>query len=339
LIGISLEECKRLLGNVVETYSCEGRTESLEFHWAENQIVVTPVNDVILSVHLYQKTPFDFPAVLENLSGHTDWVRDFLGKAEVTNQFPGYAPHHPNHSYYQSADGNCVAMNRLFTMLGDWPYRLEIVTADFQERLKALPSKYDLIKPPPQQPFFFFQNRRFEAELGKTGEFDHFFGHSHNLTVQRSPPRGKLHQVVNLDLRDPALGMTIPGLTRLPLLYCFCFETGLVEYDLLADDQVRITRLDEGSFSDDCPYADYPNHFPKHSIIIGGFQECPLDKFGADVWQGIPSGEEKNFICIVPPSPLYGVHLWDEDSDCDWVHVKFFVDLKSRHVTAYNECD
>ena len=86
LIGMSLEECKRLLGEVAKTYSCEGRTDDLEFIVGEDEIVVTPVNDLVLRVHLYRRTPFvDVLEVLERVSGYTGWSQDFGRSIEVTS--------------------------------------------------------------------------------------------------------------------------------------------------------------------------------------------------------------------------------------------------------------
>lgn len=340
LIGINEEECRRLLGEVVETYSCEGRTEQLEFVSGNRRFVVTPVHDVIVSVTIYMTAPpSDLPRLFAAVSGHEGWMTDGFLNTEITSQFPGVIAGHPHHTFYRSSDGKCYGLSTRFTMFRDDDYRVHIVTSDFQERLKSLPSKYDEVKPAPNQPFFFFQNRRFEVQIGMVSQFAHFFGHAENLTIQKRPLKGSLHQLVNLDLRDPELGVKIAGLTRLPLLYCFQFETGLLEYDILANDQIRITHLDEEGFGEEWPYENYPEYFPKQPFAIGNQADSSLEAFGRDVWQGVEGKEKDKFICIVPPSPLYQVHLWDEDSDFDHIHVKFFVDASTRHVTVYNECD
>jgi hypothetical protein len=189
------------------------------------------------------------------------------------------------------------------------------------------------------QPYFFYHNRRFTGRIGQAGKFDHFFGHTGAVKFQNPPLKGHLHELISLDLRDPELHLQIEGLTRLPLLYCFQFESGLLEYDLLADNRIKITTLDEKSFDAKWPYPDYPEKFPKLPFTVADSTASTLEEFAKDVWQGIPRSERNKFICIVPASNLYTVHLWEDHSNFDHISIKFFVDPLKRKVVVYNECD
>lgn len=339
LLGITMQDCKSLLGEVVEKYSYQGRTEDIEFKGPEGAITVVPIHDRIAFVGIYLSAPpNDLLGLLRSFSGTPDWVQDETKSPRVTNQFPGYMPDAPFFSYYESRDGRYYAMLKSGLLIGS-PYIVTIVASDFQEQLLALPSKYDQIVMPPKQPFFFFGNHRFSAEIGKSGEFDHFVGHSDELAIQRRPAKGTLHQLVSLDLRDPKLGLAVAGLSRLPLLYGFQFESGRLEYDVLADNQIRITHLDEDSFQDDWPYPDYPTTFPKIDFSLTNPEQSSLESFAGDVWQGIRESDRDKFICIVPPSPLFNAHLWRPEDHGDDIHVKIFFDPLKRQVVAYNECD
>ena len=178
-------------------------------------------------------------------------------------------------------------------------------------------------------PYFFYHNRRFDGQIGQRGKYDHFFGHGGTVRIQNPPSKGSLHELINLDLRDPNLQLHIEGLTRLPLLYCFQFEDGLLEYDLLPDNQIKLTKLKEKSFDAKWPYPDYPTQFPKLPFRTSDPTASTLDDFAKDVWQGVPPSEKDKFICVVPPSNLYNVHLWEDDSNFDHISIKFFVDPPS----------
>ena len=339
LLGITIEDCKGLFGEIIKTYSCQGRTEEIEFNGSDGFITVIPIRDKIMSASIdLPALPSDLMSLLQRYSGSSGWVQDETKNPRVTNQFPGYMPDAPNFTYYESQNRLYYAMLK-FGFLKVSPYILTIVTSDFQEQLQSLPSKYDQIVSPPTQPFFFSQDHRFNAEIGKAEEFDHFVGHSDDLTIQRRLQKGTLHQLVNLDLRDPKLGLTVAGLSRLPILYGFQFESGRLEYDVLADNQIRVTHLDEDSFQDDWPYPGYPRLFPKISFSLTNPEESSLESFAENVWQGIRASERDKFICIVPPSPLFEAHLWRPEDHDDDVHVKVFFDPSNRHVVAYNECD
>ena len=339
LLGISMEDCKNLLGETVQKYSYQGRTEEIEYKGPDGAITVVPIHGRIVFVGLHFSAPPDnLLDLLQNVSGSSDWVEDESKTSRITDQFPGYISDAPAFKYFESGDGRYYAMAKV-GFLKVSPYIVTILASDFQAQLLELPSKYDQIARPPQQPFFFYGSRRFGAEIGKSGEFEHFVGHSDELVIQRRPAKGTLHQLVNLDLRDPRLGLSVPGLSRLPLVYSFQFESGRVEYDVLADNQIRVTHLNEETFQADFLYADYPRTFPKTGCSLTKPEVSTLESFAADVWQGIRESEKDKFICVVPPSPLFDVHLWRPDDHGDDIHVKFFFDPLSRHVAAYNECD
>jgi hypothetical protein len=192
-----------------------------------------------------------------------------------------------------------------------------------------------------KRPFFFFRNRRFAARIGHVGEFDHFFGHSEDLILQKEPAVGYLHQLITLDLRDPSVGLQIEGLNFLPLLYGFQFDGCQLEYSLVSDNAISILKLDENRFDKSWPYSDYPARFPKIPFSLNSIEDCTLEEFEQDLWQGVSRTVHKDkFICVVPPNPsLYKVNLWEKEREYEYVNVKFFVDPLKRHVFVENETD
>jgi hypothetical protein len=191
----------------------------------------------------------------------------------------------------------------------------------------------------PNKPFFYYAQTSFEGQVGQKGNFDHWFGHTGTFKIVNPPSKGKLHQVLELDLKDPAFSFIKCGLDKLPLLYCFQFEDGCLEYDILPDRKIRITKLDEDSYDREWPYEGYPKRFKKIPLKISDPNETTIEEFRTKVWQGITPEESAKFIAVVPPSSLYNFNLWEEDSNFDHIHVKFFFDPNTNSVKVSNACD
>ncbi len=189
------------------------------------------------------------------------------------------------------------------------------------------------------QPFFYYGGFRTEARMGEISHYSHWFGDVLPYSITNAPSQGGLHQVLNLDLSDPALRLEGCGLARLPLIYGFQFQYGELEYVILENGNIEIIELDEEGFDSSWPYAGYPSVFPKQSFRLIEPIQSSFDEFQKDVWQWLDPQESEKFVAIVPPSALYPVRLWEEESDFDHIHVKFFFDVKNRHVRVYNECD
>lgn len=189
-------------------------------------------------------------------------------------------------------------------------------------------------------PFFYFRGQRFEAVIGTSGEYDHWFGSAGDFKVN-GQPKGKrgIHQLMTLDLRDPIISNIFSGIDRLPLFYGFHYESGHLEYAIADSRSITITDLDESSYSIDWPYPEYPAEFPVIPFTLTSPSRCSLETFEEDVWQHVDRRFADHFIAIIPPSDAYGVNLWDKKSNCDFVHVKCFIDPSSNHAVVYNECD
>ncbi|OWK38316.1 hypothetical protein FRUB_07436 [Fimbriiglobus ruber] len=70
----------------------------------------------------------------------------------------------------------------------------------------------------------------------------------------------------DLDLSDPDLGITIPGLTRLTTYYPFCTTLGRFDYRLLSDDRIEPIALSDNPLTPDVDSvavfdAQYANGF------------------------------------------------------------------------------
>lgn len=189
-------------------------------------------------------------------------------------------------------------------------------------------------------PFFFYRGRRFEAVIGTSDDYRHAFGNVGGFTVRGVPPgkRGP-HQLLTLDTRDPVLAGIFPDLPLLPLFYSFHYEDGTVKYELTDPTTISITELSDQDYDVNWPYTGYPEVFPVQSFTLTEPTECDLESFEKEVWQGIDRRWAEHFIAIIPPSDTYGVNLWDKNSNCDFVHVKCFIEPGTGRAVIYNECD
>ncbi len=339
LIGLNLERCKEVLGaDIVKTYSVQGRTSEYQFGADDsNCVIVLPLNEIVIRVSIYTKDytkDTDIIALLKAYSGSDDWVEDREKKSSVTRHFPGIDPSGRFFFYYETLDGKLCGF---YHKREGWPSPIKIVVSNFQDQLDAIPNDIPIPnKPKLLVPFFYYKQRRFEAKINHTGEFEHFFGHSDDVLIS-NPSQKRLNQVMNLDVRDPKLGFTIDGLTRLPLFFCFQFEFGRVEYRVTGENEVKLIEVTGSNFSDDRPYPGFPDEFPRIPMALSSSSPCQLNHFDADVSLLFSGNDTKDFVCIVPPSPLYGVNFWNGAPKFHATHLKFLFDIKNMHVMAYNE--
>ncbi|MFO0936155.1 MAG: hypothetical protein U0798_06525 [Gemmataceae bacterium] len=109
------------------------------------------------------------------------------------------------------------------------------------------------------------------------GRYRHRFGGVSSF--RGLTPEGEkhpVHQLYELDLRDPKLGLAdrFPHLTRLPLLYPFQFSNASLLYKVCDDSKVKIYPLNTGSDSNvrtwdkNFPFRKYPRTFPEHAIQL-----------------------------------------------------------------------
>jgi len=188
------------------------------------------------------------------------------------------------------------------------------------------------------QPFFYADGHRVEARVGRVGEFEHWFGDSGLCRVKNPPEPAPVQQLLDLDLRDPRLGLTHSSLMRLPLYFPFQYEQGFMKYYVDPSGAIEITGLDIGSYDEEWPYENYPERFEKLSVDMTTPQQMSLNEFSKDVWQGVRTIDASGkFVAIVPPSSLYHACLWDEEHNMDHISIKFYFEPASRTVQVHCE--
>ena len=119
----------------------------------------------------------------------------------------------------------------------------------------------------------FFTDRVTRLRPGRGKRYQHFFGGPprHRGTV---PKCGKhpVHLLYDLDLRDPKLGLTLPGVPRLPLYAAIQYEVSDLTYLVLEEDRIQILAPLARAWSKDFPYEEYPAEFPRVPVVADALQ-------------------------------------------------------------------
>jgi hypothetical protein len=139
---------------------------------------------------------------------------------------------------------------------------------------------------------FLFGDYNIAAATRGRGKYAHIFGGPHDRKgASRKDCNGILiHLLHRLDLTDPAIPITIPGVRWLPLYYCFDFRANDMGYRLISDEEM-VTFFPTGdpniSREESWPDDDFPREFPKSTIKIAAFDYDPTDLEDAYHWAGV----------------------------------------------------
>jgi hypothetical protein len=139
---------------------------------------------------------------------------------------------------------------------------------------------------------FLFGDNRIAAASGGRSKYGHTFGGPHDRKgTSREDCNGILiHLLHRVDLTDPAIPISIPGVRWLPFYYCFDFRANDLGYRLISDEELvsffpeddpNVTK--EESWPDD----DFPLEFPKSSIKVAACDYDPADLEDAYQWAGV----------------------------------------------------
>jgi hypothetical protein len=139
---------------------------------------------------------------------------------------------------------------------------------------------------------FLFGNYRIATATSGQGQYAHTFGgpHDRNGTSREECNGVLIHLLHRLDLTDPAIPFTIPGIRWLPLYYCFDFRANDLGYQLISDEElVTFFPADDPNVAqyEKWPEKDYPREFPKSSIKIAAYKYDAADLEDAHQWAGV----------------------------------------------------
>lgn len=139
---------------------------------------------------------------------------------------------------------------------------------------------------------YLFGDCRIAVAGAGRGPYGHTFGGPPDRKgTSREDCKGILiHLLHRLDLTDPAIPLTLPGMRWLPLYYCFDFRANDLGYRLISDDQlITYFPTDDRNVSQEESWPDdnYPLEFPKSDIQVAPYPYDPTDLEDAYQWAGI----------------------------------------------------
>jgi hypothetical protein len=145
--------------------------------------------------------------------------------------------------------------------------------------------------------------------------------------------------VLTLSCDDPVLGLWMPELSELPLVYGFVFDECRLKYRVVGDREIEMLHMKPKRITDDWPYPNYPAFFPEKRLGLRSDGAIEPDRVEELTWQGLESIDPAiDALVIVPQSRGYGVSLWGEDGGAEDVQVIFEIDVAARTVAAANQC-
>ena len=122
-------------------------------------------------------------------------------------------------------------------------------------------------------------------------KFGHKFGGAHDRRgADRNSCDGLLiHLLHRLNLDDPEVPISVPGIKWLPLYYVFDYRANELGYQLLSDDEMTTFFPEDENIagSEEWPFEDYPLEFPESSIIVSRYDYDPTEPKDAKNWAGI----------------------------------------------------
>lgn len=125
---------------------------------------------------------------------------------------------------------------------------------------------------------FLFGDYRLATATSGRSFYKHTFGGPHERKgASREDCGGRLiHLLHRLDLMDPAIPFTIPGVRWVPFYYCFDLNVSHFGYRLISDDAMETFVSEEAPRTprEQWPAKDYPSKFPKSRINL---RVCPYD--------------------------------------------------------------
>jgi hypothetical protein len=129
----------------------------------------------------------------------------------------------------------------------------------------------------------FFEHPPRKLVVGRSGPYNHWFGgvpaHRGVVPPRRSHP---VHQLYDLDLRDPDLGLAsrFGGLSRLPLYNALQYNCCDLVYRVASDDAIEIVSMTNPNNPDwyaNHPFDNYPAAFSRHPVALEPVQPDVLD--------------------------------------------------------------
>ena len=188
---------------------------------------------------------------------------------------------------------------------------------------------------------FLFSDLKIGAATEGRSSYGHTFGGPHDRegASQNSCNGTLIHLLHRLNLDDPSIPVSIPGIRWLPLYYVFNSADPRLGYQLHSDESLTTFFSTEKKNQSD--KSDYPTEFPQTGIVVSDYGYDPANTDDVYSWAGVfrfgklpptKRNEIRQRLYTEELEPL-GFNPPESDSDYDeWMYRPFVQGI------PYNNC-
>lgn len=86
-----------------------------------------------------------------------------------------------------------------------------------------------------------------------------------------------IHLIMTLDLSDPSVPFSQPGIRELPLFHPFVYDGSRISYRVVGEHAIEIVKQPERNATDNFPFENYPDSFPSQPVALSepiSMEEC-----------------------------------------------------------------
>lgn len=119
--------------------------------------------------------------------------------------------------------------------------------------------------------------------VGVVSKYKHRVGGLSSRSGQTPSGGSKpIHLVLTLDLSDPCVPFSQPGIRELPLLHPFVYDGSRIAYRVIGDHAIDIVKQPERNAADNFPFENYPDSFAELPLALS--EPISMEEyFGEDV--------------------------------------------------------
>lgn len=77
-----------------------------------------------------------------------------------------------------------------------------------------------------------------------------------------------IHLIMTLDLSDPSIPFSQPGVRELPLFHPFAYDGSRISYRVVGERAIEIVKQPDRKAADNFPFENYPESFPCYPVAL-----------------------------------------------------------------------
>ena len=151
------------------------------------------------------------------------------------------------------------------------------------------------------------------------------------------PETAMIHLLFDINVKTCSILSGI-DMARIPLVFPFRHDGGQIEYRCDRNGAIDVLSVSPELPTEDWPYENYPDAFTAVPFASSKPIECDREEYQEMFDDVAPGADSDSALIAIPPSEDYGVSLWGEIGDAEWVECAFVVNTKTGMITAETQC-